>query len=152
MEQESDLYNLTASESKRLHKDGLISGWGAFVGVLSTLALLQVEQIDIPLTVSILCFAVSIPLSTTASAMAQYYASDKIILKRQRFFIQNLGVGGFFILAIGIGGIFWHFSISAGITFLCVFLFMMGVYTMAGVNRFEAVYRGDSTGKDVNSS
>lgn len=152
MEQESELYNLTASESKGLHKDGLISGWLSFVGVLSALALLQIEHIDLPLTVSILCFAISIPMLITGSAIAQYFAGEKIILKRHQAIWQISSFGGFIILAIGIGGIFWHFSISAGITFLCVFLFMMGVYTKAGVNRFEAVYRGDSTGKDVNSS
>lgn len=95
----------------------------ALIGIsaVAVIQLLQVTALDVPLKVSLYCFAISIPM------LALYLL---IILSKPNYKLQSdmwadqiaVYTGGF-CSVVGIAAIFWHFSVSIGITFIITSIF-----------------------------
>jgi hypothetical protein len=97
------------------------------VSVVGVMQLLQVPQLDLPLYISVIAFAVAIPMLTYGVYQVRW-------LQQYRYHIPSPwidGMGWFAMLAslLGLIGIFWHFWWVAGTLFiLCgsaVFVFAL---------------------------
>jgi hypothetical protein len=109
-----------------LSEDRIMSGALIAISVVALVQLLSVGQLDIPLKISLYCFAVSIPLLSLASlnrlaASAQEYIVDAWY---DSFAIAFGSLASF----VGVGALFWHFSRIMGGLFFAISFFGVIAY------------------------
>jgi len=102
------------------------------VAVVGLLQLLQLEKLDIPLTVSLFCFAVGIPLLGVSIAIISLEAGYGDIHYVTPIYVDVLEVLGTLAVFIGFTTVFWHFEWLAGLVFLGL--------SLAGCFTFIVIY------------
>ena len=109
-----------------------------FVGVTQ---FLQLKTLDIPLTVSLYCFAAALPLTASGVLLGAFprnlsssgsingsfirlpippLMDIRLPMRRARFIETTLGLSGLLLSFVGMGAIFWHFALGAAVLFLSV--------------------------------
>lgn len=88
------------------------------IAVLAVIECLQLrpDAFDAPLTVSLYCFAISVPLTATGIVLPTM--GDKPVLQKLDAFIFYIGGRvGLSVSFLGMVCLFWHFFTAAGIIF-----------------------------------
>ena len=95
---------------------------GALIGVSTVIVvqLLQLTAFDVPLKISLYCFAISIPMLTAYLVSVLIKINHTLQVKMWSEGVA-VSIGGACSI-VGMGAIFWHFSISIGITFIVAVL------------------------------
>lgn len=94
--------------------------FGAFLGtsVVATIQLISIQSLDLPLTFSVYCFAVSIPLLTLGLYTAMIESREQFTVEsRPVLYAEELGV---LAAAGGILALFLHFSYPALVLVLAI--------------------------------
>ena len=96
-------------------------GAGALVGlgVIAIVQMLSMQSLDVPLTVSLYSFAVSIP-SLSAVFLCMREEIKHRVYPADQGWVNLLVIIGGLASSIGIGGLFFHFDNYAGIIFIIV--------------------------------
>src|SRR5215813_10434791 len=94
----------------------VINGALAGIAVVAIVQMLSLQSLDVGLTVSVCCFAVSIPFLASLLLC-------KIQSERFGFTTNNVAIGrvsdfGKIFSLVGIGALFFHFTVYAGIIFI----------------------------------
>jgi len=116
-----DEHNSYAVDRKSARQERLLNSGTLGVGVVTVIQLLQLDSLDVPLWVSLVCFATSLPILS----MSIFILSME--LEHTRMPTKPLGVlvsgwAGPIISFIGIAAIFWHFHYLAGVLFIVISL------------------------------
>jgi hypothetical protein len=101
------------------------------LGVVTVIQLLQLDCLGVPLWVSLVCFATSLPMLS----MNIFILSMELVhirMPAKTFGVRTSAYAGPIIAYIGISAVFWHFHFLAAVLFIVIslgVLFIGGTYT-----------------------
>ncbi|MFC6159579.1 hypothetical protein [Kribbella jiaozuonensis] len=116
-----------ASQEEWIRQSNLIYGGLAAAGLVVVQPFLTSSPLDLPAKICVIAFAVSIPLLAAL-----------LVLNRQEEFRRRVTRSGLVAVAkaiaqgsafVGIAAAFWHISMVAGIVFVLVGFFAVGVHS-----------------------
>lgn len=121
-------YTINKADLNRLE---LIHGGLLAISVVVLMELLAKSSLDTPLTISLYCLAISIPLITlqilTLRADLQYEFTIN------HWFTIHTGIAALLISFVGLGAMFWHFFWIVGVIFVVFGLY--GLWAWGDYNR-----------------
>jgi hypothetical protein len=94
----------------------IMAGALLVINVIALIQLLSVVQLDIPLKVSLYCFAASIPLLTLSWLNGHSISQQEYYVDSMYDFVPS--IISLFISFAGICALFWHFSWTIGVLFM----------------------------------
>jgi hypothetical protein len=129
-----------AAQEEWIRQSNLIYGGLAAAGLVVVQPFLTVDSLDVPATVCVVAFAVSIPLLAAL-----------LVLNRQEAFRRRASPSRLVAVAkavaqasafAGIAAAFWHISLAAGIVFLAVGIVAVGVHSSGFVQlEYDSKFR-----------
>lgn len=120
------------------------------LSVVAVVQLAPLTELDLPLTVSVLCFALAVPaLSATVYIIQSERRSDYAYEVETRWtFVMDLA--GLLLSLMGIAGLFWHLWWVAGVLFVLSGVAALAVF--AGYVRALSEANADEIARDAGAS
>lgn len=116
-----------AAQEEWIRQSNLIYGGLAAAGLVVVQPFLTTKPLDLPATICVIAFAVSIPLLAALLVLnRQEEFRHRVTGSRLVGFAKAIAQGSAFV---GITAAFWHISLAAGIVFLLVGFFAVGVHS-----------------------
>ncbi len=123
-----------AVQEEWIRQSNLIYGGLAAAGLVVVQPFLTTSPLDLAATICVVAFAVSIPLLAALLVLNRQEAFRRQVSRSRLVSVAKAAAEG--SAFVGLTAAFWHISTIAGITFLAVGIFAVGVHS-AGYTKLE---------------